>query len=340
VNPRTTAARALARVAAIALLLATATALHAARLRVATYNVRNYNLENRSVEGHAEPEYPKPEKEKTALRFVLRALNADVLALQETGGTEFITELQRDLAREGLHYPHTAVLPGPDPRRQLAVLSRLPIKNTTPAPHLSLRPANVPGIEGEVSRGLLTVTIATTAGDLHCHNIHLKSRLSRDPADPLSARRRLAEARALRAAITKTTAALANIPAIPAAPAAVNNPHNSHSSHNSPASPTAANNALILLCGDFNDTPTSKPLREFSAPRAIPHLAPLPAKDSRGETWTSRHAREDAYDRSDYIFHSPALAPYIPAAAARIADLPATITASDHRPVYVDLELP
>ena len=67
---------------------------------------------------------PKPEREKEALRAVIRATNADILAVQEIGGPAFVEELRRDLSGEGLAYPHTATLEGPDPHRRMAFLSK------------------------------------------------------------------------------------------------------------------------------------------------------------------------------------------------------------------------
>src|SRR3954469_10930577 len=78
-------------------------------LTVATYNIENYGPADRMTEAGYRKDYPKPETEKQALRTVIRALNADILVLQEMGGPAYLDELRRDLKTEGLDYPHFAL---------------------------------------------------------------------------------------------------------------------------------------------------------------------------------------------------------------------------------------
>jgi len=93
-------------------------------LTVATYNVQNYTLADRRVADGFRPDYPKPEAEKAALRAVIRALDADVIALQEIGGPAFLAELRRDLASEGVSYPYGEALLAADEARGLGVLPK------------------------------------------------------------------------------------------------------------------------------------------------------------------------------------------------------------------------
>jgi len=304
-----------------------ATTAGAERLRVASLNTRNYATVYRRVAGRGEPDYPKPETEKAALRLVIAAANADVLALQEIGGAEFVEELRRDLAREGLEYAHSAVLAGPDKKRQLAFLSRRPLKRVRHFPDLPTGQAASPAAvraaaktasapaPGAVSRGLLLIVVETGAGDVEIATLHLKSRLSSDPADPQSATRRLAEADAV-------CRALANA-----------------STTGGATSDASASGGLLLLCGDFNDGPASKTLRRFTDGRRAPALRLLTATDGRGETWTYRNRAEDYYSRSDYFLHSPAMGKFL-RGNAKIADLPAADAASDHRLIFADFYLP
>ena len=94
--------------------------------KLATYNLANYNLTDRQIEGAFLTQYPKPEHEKTALRKVIKRMDADVLALQEIGGDGFMRELQRDLRSEGQNYPYATVLTAVDEARKVGVLSRHP----------------------------------------------------------------------------------------------------------------------------------------------------------------------------------------------------------------------
>ena len=101
--------------------------LYAETLTIATYNVNNYLITTRIVQGAFRKDYPKPETEKTALRANIKALDADIIALQEMGARPFLDELLRDLKHDGADYPYAELLDSPDdPDRHLAVLSRRP----------------------------------------------------------------------------------------------------------------------------------------------------------------------------------------------------------------------
>ena len=117
-------------------------------LTIATYNVENYVAAGRRVEGVYRPAYPKPEAAKQALRTVIRALDADVLALQEMGPAAYLEELRRDLRAEGVDYPHAALAEAADADRHVAVLSRLPLRRVQTQTGLELPLFRRPG-EGE-----------------------------------------------------------------------------------------------------------------------------------------------------------------------------------------------
>ncbi|MBI3884655.1 MAG: endonuclease/exonuclease/phosphatase family protein [Opitutae bacterium] len=273
-------------------------------LTVATYNVENYLVTDRQVDGVFRQAYPKPESEKQALRQVVAGMAPDILALEEMGRQPFLDELQRDLKAEGQDYPFATVLEAGDPDRHVAVLSKLPFKAVQ-------RHANVPitlfGTKDAVKRGVLEVTFATSAGDLTLFVVHLKSRRTERKDDPEGARQRLLEAEAVRDLV------LARFP--------------------DPAK------AKFLVCGDWNDHRSSKPVRAL-AKRGDKEVGDiLRALDSRGETWTHFYRREDSYSRIDYLMVSAALKKFVPGNRAAIYDGPGTSAASDHRPVFVKLQL-
>jgi endonuclease/exonuclease/phosphatase family metal-dependent hydrolase len=304
------------------------------RLRIATYNVRNYNSELRHVDGRTLPDYPKPEAEKAALRLVLRTVDADVLALQETGGAPHVRELLRDLRREGLIYPHSAVLEGPDPRRRLAFISKHPFEVRASFQKLPVH--GVPGVEN-VSRGLLGITLDTPSGPLACYAVHLKSRLTRTAADPQSANQRLAEARAIHEKIS----GLEKLPPPPAKPRRGGTAGGGRGvSGAAPERPGTPPPPLVLILGDFNDDPDSPPLLEFTgdARKGFRHFQAIPAADSRSETWTSNYARKDTYSRSDYILATRSALSHVHDGRGAIADTATALTASDHRLVWIDLQ--
>ncbi len=287
--------RLLGLAAALRLLLAAAPA---ASLTVATYNVENYGPADRMTEAGYRSDYPKPEAEKSALRAVIRALGADVLALQEMGAAASLEELQGDLRAEGLDYGHAAWLEAADRDRHLALLSRRPLLAVRRHPDLAFA---YRGCRERVKRGLLEAVVATPAGAVTIFVVHLKSRLTERPDDPQAADRRAAEAAAVRACVREEF-------------------------------PDSAAGRFIIL-GDCNDGARSAALRRLSGV-----AAPLEAADSRGECWTEFYRREESYARLDAILVSPALRPAVRGGRARIYDGPGVRAASDHRPVLATFE--
>ncbi len=164
-------------------------------LTVMTWNVENYVAEDRMVGGEYRTEYPKPEAAKTALRAAIREAGPEVLALQEMGPEPYLEELQRDLQAEGAEYPHRALLDGPDPKRHVAVLSRVPLRRVTPHAEVPHRGGGAPNV---VRRGVLEVAVVLGAREVTLFVVHLKSRYTDDPADPNAAAQRLGEAEAVR----------------------------------------------------------------------------------------------------------------------------------------------
>jgi endonuclease/exonuclease/phosphatase family metal-dependent hydrolase len=277
---------------------------HAETLTVATYNVENYTLADRLVDGVYRKAYPKPEVEKTALRAVIRGLDADVIALQEIGGEAFLQELQRDLAKEGAVYPHAAVLSAADEDRQIAVLSRRPFASVVKHMDLSFRYFDA--VE-KVKRGLLELHLAAEGGEVTLFVVHLKSRYTDRKDDPESALQRAGEATAIRDRV------LATFP-----------------------NPAAAR---FLVVGDCNDVRGSRPVRAMLERGKTVIAEWLPAADSRGEVWTHFFKRGDSYSRVDHMLVSPGLWPAVQGGAGRIVDVPETAAASDHRPLVAVLEL-
>lgn len=285
-----------------ALVLGCAGSLGAESIRVATINVANYLVTDRMVEGVYRREYPKPESQKAALRGLLRAVDADVVALQEVGTENFLRELQRDLEREGLRYPHRAWMKGSDRERHLAVLSRLPFQKVIPHDRILF---DYLGESTPVKRGLLEIVFEDKGKTWRLFNLHLKSRYMNRADDPRSEQRRVGEARAVRDLVRERLA--------------------------------AEPGALVLLAGDFNDSPASRALERFLEIDDEPFLAAVPAADSRGETWTYFYQRHDVYSRVDYFLASPTMMNAIRSRRAWIVDVPEFAAASDHRLLWLEL---
>lgn len=286
----------------LAISSASSAARAAERMVVATYNLQNYTLTDRRVPDGFRPDYPKPEAEKAALRATIRSLDADVLVFQEIGGTPFLAELRRDLASEGINYPHGEAMLAADETRGLAVLSRVPLGAITA--HRDLR-AHRRGAESDepVRRGLLQVEVPREGGAVTLFVVHLKSRLGVDKDDPQAEDQRVAEAQAVRDRVLKIFP--------------------------EPAS------ARFLVLGDFNDLPGSRALQAVEARGKTKIAVPLEAADSRGHRWTHAYPRLGLYSRFDHVLASAGLAKTI--GRAWIADGPEVERASDHRPMAVEL---
>ncbi len=271
-------------------------------LVVASYNVQNYTLADRRAPDGFRPEYPKPEAEKAALRAVIRSLNADVLVLQEIGGPAFLAELRRDLASEGVSYPHGEAMLAADEDRGLGVLSRVPLGVVTA--HTDLRARRRGAEEAEpVRRGLLQVEVPRAGGALTLFVLHLKSRLAVDADDPRAEDQRVAEAQAVRDRV------LALFP--------------------------DPSTARFLVLGDFNDLPGSRALQAMEARGKTKIATWLDATDSRGHGWTHAYPKAGLYSRFDHAFVSGGLVGRV--ARAWVVDCPETARASDHRPLAVEL---
>ncbi|MBN1403468.1 MAG: endonuclease/exonuclease/phosphatase family protein, partial [Opitutales bacterium] len=265
------------------------------------YNVRNYNVCDRVVDGAWTPAYPKPEVEKAALRAVLREVSPDVVMLQEMGGAAFLEELRQDLSAEGLLYPFSVSMLADDDERCLCILSKLPFAAILEHKEL---PFTVRGEKMSVRRGLLGVTFLSDAGrEWRLYNAHLKSRYGSDK-DPLGNRlEREGEARAVRERILKDGA------------------------------------ELWLLGGDMNDTPGTGTWRRLCGKGGEKTGVDLRPLDSNGECWTYFYSSQDTYERIDMLLCSPLLFPALEAGSAKICDSEKAMQASDHRLVYVDMEL-
>ncbi|ADE54463.1 endonuclease/exonuclease/phosphatase family protein [Coraliomargarita akajimensis] len=275
-----------------------------AQLRVASLNLDNYLIMDRSVDGRWRKEYPKPESEKHALRQAILSVRPDVLVVQEIGGAEFLEELRLDLANLGLEYSSAIHMRGSDTVRHVAVLSM--VEPQSIVRHADLNFAYMERRQA-VSRGLLELSFEGRGGqNFRLFAVHLKSRRTTEKADPQSVLWRTREAEACRNRIIERHDGDGNLP--------------------------------YLVVGDFNDHPRSSTLRRFyqRGERELGHW--VPAADSRGQVWTHFYAREYSYSTVDGFVASPELLPSIKNGRATIVDDPRTLSASDHRMVYLDLD--
>lgn len=272
--------------------------------RVATYNVEAY------LDVPTDTRQAKPAEARAKVRESLRALNADVVALQEMGTTNALLELRASLKAEGLDYPHWEHVAGFDTNIFVAVLSKFPITARRPHTNESFL---LMGRRFRVSRGFAEVDIQVNRNyGFTLLTCHLKSRRPVPEADEAELREQ--EALLLREVLEARLKA---------------NP-----------------NLNLVVLGDLNDVRDSRSTRvllgrgRFALKDTRPaerngddRPNPNPRYDPRHITWTHFYGKEDTYSRIDYILLSPGMAREWLKAESYVLALPNWGLGSDHRPV-------
>lgn len=272
--------------------------------RVATYNLENY------VDVSAGGRTAKTAESKAKICESVRALKADVLALQEMGGTNALLELRQSLRDQGTDYPHWEHVTGFDTNIHVAVLSRFPITARRPHTKDSFL---LLGRRFRVSRGFAEVDIQVSSDyRFTLITAHLKSRRLVPEADEKELRGQ--EALILR---EKIEARLSANPGL---------------------------NLIVL--GDFNDVKDSPSTRTVIGRGRSALIDTRPAErngdnqpnpnprfEPRNITWTHHYGKEDTYSRVDYILISRGLAREWDKSDCYILTMPNWGSASDHRPL-------
>src|SRR5882762_7901314 len=142
------------RLAFFTTLLLGANAFAADTFRVATYNVENYL--DQPTESRR---FTKSAEAKAKIREGIRALNPDVLALEEMGSTNALLELRASLKSDGLDFPYWEHIQSYDTNIHVAVLSKLPIVARHPHTNESFL---LDGRRFQVKRGFAELEIQAT----------------------------------------------------------------------------------------------------------------------------------------------------------------------------------
>ena len=292
----------------IILLLLVSRLAFAGAFTAATYNLEFY------VDAPTLGNEPKSEPSRSIIRQSIRAMNPDLVALQEVGSTNALLELRAALKKEGLDFPHWQHVQGWDTNLHVAFLSKHPftaIRHHTRESYLHR------GRRFHVLRGFGEVELEFEKRRLTFITTHLKSKRQTAEADQQEIR--LEEARLLREKIDQ------------------------HLQRNP--------QAHLIVLGDFNDgvgTPVYQTLLGRGKTRLIdtrPHERngdslpnPNPRYEPRRIVWTHYYAKEELYSRIDMILLSPSLQKYYRPDQSYVLALKDWGTASDHRPVCVRLE--
>lgn len=272
--------------------------------RMGTYNLENYLL----TEQDGRP--VKSLESRAKVREVIRAMDVDVLALQEVGGPAALQELRQTLAADGVSYEHSEIVTGHDPHISVALLSRFPIVARRSHPRESFL---LLGRRFFVSRGFLEVDVQPSPGyQVTVFSAHLKSRRTTLEADEAELREQ--EARLLRERIDVRL--------------------------------SADPKANVVVLGDFNDTKDSKALRSLLGKGSVGLIDTRPAErvnralpgsasadEARVVTWTHYYGKEDTYSRIDYLLISRGLYHEWVRERTEVLVIPDWGLASDHRPL-------
>jgi endonuclease/exonuclease/phosphatase family metal-dependent hydrolase len=279
--------------------------------RVGTYNVENYLDQPTETRQH-----PKSAEARTKIRESIRALNPDVLALEEMGTTNALLELRASLKADGLDFPFWEHVTGADTNIHIAVLSKFPI--TSRHPH-SNENFLLDGRRFQVSRGFAEVEIqARTNFVFTLIAAHLKSRRPVPQAD--EAELRLQEAKVLRGIVDE------HFKTDP--------------------------NAKLIVLGDFNDVKNSDSTKAIIGRGKFKLTDTRPAErngdntpgsnpryDPRTVTWTYHYGLDDTYSRIDYILLSPAMAHNWVTNETYVLTIPNWGVGSDHRPIVATFKI-
>lgn len=288
--------------------LASAAAAGADSFRIATYNLNNY------LDTPIGSRPAKSPASKARVHQALTTIKADVLALQEVGTTNALLELRESLADAGLEYPHWEYVRGFDTNINVAVVSRFPITARRPHTNQSFL---LYGRRFRVSRGFAEVDIQVSPS--YAFTViaaHLKSRREVPEGDQQEIREQ--EAILLREIVTDRLKANRDL------------------------------NLVVL--GDFNDVKDSASTRTIIGRGALALVDTRPAERNGDDgppasqradppriTWTYYYAKEDSYDRVDYILLSKAMAKEWNSSETFVFTMPNWGTASDHRPIVAGI---
>jgi endonuclease/exonuclease/phosphatase family metal-dependent hydrolase len=272
---------------------------------VTAYNVENYLDQPTELRPHV-----KSAEAKSKIRESIRAMNPDVLALEEMGTTNALLELRAALMLDGLDFPFWEHIQSYDTNIHIAVLSRLPVVARHPHTNEIFL---LDGKRFQVKRGFAELEIqAATNFTFTLLAAHLKSHLPAPEADENE--ERLGEAKVLRRILDEKL--------------------------------KARPDAKIIVLGDFNDSKDSAATKEIIGRGKTKLFDTRPAErtgdtasagppyfEPRNNAWTYFYGKTDTYSRIDYILLSPAMKKFWRAEETFIPTIPNWGVGSDHRPV-------
>ena len=296
--------------------LALTLALSSSAAAADTFRVATYNVENYLDQPTQSRPFVKSAQAKTKVCESIQALDADVIALEEMGGTNALLELRASLKARGQDFPYWEHVSGWDTNIHVAILSKWPIQASRPHTHDNFL---LDGRRFSVSRGFAEVDLqVATHFTVTLIAAHLKSRRAVPDAD--EAELRLEEAKLLRGIVDDRFRA---------------NP-----------------DAKLIVLGDFNDVKDSESTKAVIGRGKFKLVDTRPAErngdtatneiarfEPRNITWTHYYGKEDTYSRVDYILLSPVMAQNWVKNETYVLRVPNWGVGSDHRPIVAAFEM-
>ncbi len=270
------------------------------QLMVASFNILNL-FDDVDSPYHLDETTPaKPREEMEHVAEVIRALDADVIALQEVESRGYLKRF-RDVFLDDMGYKHIVHYEGNDLRGiDVCLLSRVPV-----GPVRSYRHMKFPGPDDRqrrMSRDLLSVTLTPPGkSPFEIWVVHLKSNSGgREFSEPV----RLAECRFLRQQLDRRL--------------------------------TADPEAAILLMGDFNDIWGSPTLTTIVGSGST--ALHLPLSETAIQSLIT-YNKEPRRSMIDFILCSPSMAKRYVAGSYRTVPGSVKTSGSDHNPVTARFQL-
>lgn len=267
---------------------------------VAAYNILNLFDDHDDPYKEDEGTPAKPRAELERLAASIRALNADVIAVEEVENRFYLERFVNVFLPE-MGYRDVVLFEGNDGRGiDVGLISRIPVGEVRSRRHLRFPGHN--GGEARFNRDVLAVTLEPKDADpFEVWVVHLKSNAGgREAAEPI----RLAEARELRRLLDEE---LADNPA-----------------------------AQIIVTGDFNDTPESATIKTIvgSGSNAL-WSAGSDLNDPAAVSYNQGEFRSVI----DFILCSPAMQKKYVKGSFQIPQGSVETTGSDHNPIKATFKL-
>ncbi len=268
------------------------------RLTIASFNVLNLFDDVDDPYTFDETTPPKPRHQLERLAQTIRALDADVVALQEVESEGYLRRFL-EVFLSDMGYQYVVAVPGNDTRGSgVGLVSRVPVG--TVISHRHIRRPGADGSTQQFRRDLLAVELwPEDAAPLEVWVLHLKSNYDgREHAESI----RMGEARLVRALLDQRF-------------------------RQSP-------DARLIVCGDFNDTWDSATLRTIVGEGATALAMPL---DELPTERRITYNKDPYRSMIDFLLLTPALRDqYIPG-TLRILDGSVEASGSDHNPLVLSI---